>query len=365
MYNQTVEQLLPLLQLLQQPAFCIKQDGTVVSNREARSLAPASLEGLPHWLGNSTALFEQWDGQSPLTLPVYLGGYNASVTVQPLADGNLFLLSQCKEMMAGSDVLSVTSQVLRQPLTDLSILMENLFEGLEEMEDPLLQSQTAAITRQIYRLSRVACNLADLDQLRSGTYQPRLEKLPLLQFLQDLTQEMEDVCRSAGRILECTLPDKPITLVADPGLLERAMLNLLSNAMKYGEKTKPIRFRVDTTPTTVLFRMQNTCSDADSDLLTAAFQRISQRGLLPDPQWGLGLGLPTVRYIAQLLGGAVAVEVNREQLATITVSVSRKKTVPGVEAPVRPPVDYTGGMRHSLVELSDVLPNECFDSTSI
>lgn len=365
MYNQTVEQLLPLLQLLQQPAFCIKEDGTVVCNREARTLAPVSLEALPHWLGNSAVLFDQWDGQSPLTLPLPLCGNSASVTIQPLADGNLFLLSQCKEMMAGSDLLSVTSQVLRQPLTDLSILMENMFEDLEEMEDPLLQTQSAAITRQIYRLSRVACNLADLDQLRSGTYQPRLEKLPLLQFLYNLTQEMEDVCRSARRTLECTLPEKPITLMADPALLERAVLNLLSNAIKYGERTKPIRFRVDVTPTAILFRMQNTCSDADSDLLTAAFQRISQRGILPDPQWGLGLGLPMVRYIAQLLGGAVAVEADREQLATVTFSISRKNAVPGVEAPLLPPIDYTGGMRHSLIELSDVLPDDCFGSVSI
>lgn len=365
MYNQTVEQVLPLLQLLQQPAFCMKQDGTVLCNREARSLAPISLEALPHWLGSSTSLFEQWDRQAPLTLPLPLAGNSASVTIQPLADGDLFLLSQCRELTAGGDVLSVTSQVLRQPLTDLSILMENLFEDLEEMEDPLLQTQSAAITRQIYRISRVACNLADLDQLRSGTYQPRLEKLHLQTFLDELTQEMKDVCRSAGRTLECTLPDKAITLIADPILLERAVLNLLSNAIKYGEKAKPIVFRVDVSPTAILFRMQNTCSDADSDLLTAAFQRITQRGVLPDPHWGLGLGLPMVRYIAQLLGGAVAVEANRDQLATVTFSVSRKTAAPGVEAPFLPPIDYTGGMRHSLVELSDVLPDDCFGSVSI
>lgn len=365
MLNQTVDQLLPFLQLLQQPAFCLRQNGEIVCNREAKTLAPCSISALPAWLGQSVSLYEQWDLQNPLTLPIPLAGQRASVTIHPLADGTLFLLSNCQDVMAGADSLIVTAQVLRQPLSDLFTLTQNLSEEMEEMEDPLLQSQTAAITRQVYRLSRIACNLADLEQLRAGTYQPRLEKLALLDYLEELTQEMKDVCRSAGRTFTSSLPGKPIVISGDPMLLERAVLNLLSNAIKYGDKTQPIQFQVDTTPTSVLFRMRNICSDADSDLLTAAFQRINQRGVLPDPQWGLGLGLPMVRYIAQLMGGAVAVEVDQQHRATVTMSISRKKTFSEVNAPIFPPIDYTGGMRHSLLELSDVLPDICFDSVSI
>ena len=365
MHSQTVDQLLPFLQLLQQPAFCLRQDGTVVCNREARTLAPYSGEALSAWLGESAALYDLWDRQDTLTLPLSLSGNTASVIIRPLADGTLFLVNQCQTLLAGSDALAVTAQVLRQPLTDLSTLTQQLSEVLEEMEDPLLQTQSAAITRQIYRLSRIACNLADLEQIRSGAYQPRQEKLALLDYLDTLAQEMEDVCRGAGRTLICDLPAKPTTVSADPMLLERAILNLLSNAIKYGDKTKPIYFQAETTPASVLFRMKNTCSEADSDLLTAAFQRLSQRGVLPDPQWGIGLGLPMTRYIAHLLGGTVAVEVNQSSEATVTMSISRKQAPSEVNAPHFPPIDYTGGMRHSLLELSDVLPDDCFDSVSL
>ena len=365
MRSQTVDQLLPFLQLLQQPAFCLRQDGTMVCNREARNLVPYSADALNGWLGESAPLYEKWDRQDPITLPLPMNDRSASVTIHPLADGILFLLNNCHSLTAGSDALAVTAQVLRQPLTDLSTLTQQLSEVLEEMEDPILQSQSAAINRQIYRLSRIACNLADLEQIRNGSYQPRREKLDLLDYLNTLTREMEDVCRSAGRVLLCKLPEKPTTLTADPMLLERAVLNLLSNAIKYGDKAAPIHFHVETTPSSVLFQMKNTCSEADSDLLTAAFQRLSQRGMLPDPQWGIGLGLPLTRYIAHLMGGAVAVEVSREHIASVTMSVSRKSGVTEVQAPHYPPIDYTGGMRHSLVELSDVLPDDCFDSVSL
>ena len=365
MRNQTVDQLLPFLQLLQQPAFCLRQDGEIVCNRNAKTLAPGSISALPAWLGQSVSLYEQWDMQNPLTLPIPLAGNRASVTLHPLADGTLFLLSDCQSLMAGSDTLAVTAQVLRQPLTDLFTLTQSLSEEMEEAEDPLLQAQTAAITKQIYRLSRIASNLADLEQLRAGAYQPHLEKLELLGYLTELTQEIEDICSSADWTFTCRLPGKPIVVTADPTLLERAILNLLSNAIKYGDKRQPIQFQVDSSPTSVFFRMRNACPDADSDLLTAAFQRINQRGVLPDPQWGVGLGLPMVRHIAQLMGGTVAVEFDQEHRATVTMSISRKKSLSEVNAPIFPPIDYTGGMRRSLVELSDVLPDSCYDSVSI
>lgn len=362
MRSQTVDQLIPFLQLLQQPAFCLRQDGSLVCNREARNLAPYSGDALLAWLGKSAALYEQWDRQNALILPLPLADHSASATLQPLADGVLFLISGCQSLAAGADALSVTAQVLRQPLTELSSLTQQLSEELEEMEDPLLQAQSAAITRHVYRLSRIACNLADLEQIRNGSYQPRREKLALLDYLDPLIQELEDICRGAGRQLICKLPVKPVNISADPMLLERAILNLLSNAVKYGNKSSPIYFQVETTPSAVLFQMKNTCSEADSDLLTAAFHRLSQRGVLPDPQWGIGLGLPMTRYIAQLMGGTVAVEVNRNNEAVVTMSISRKNTAAEVQAPHYPPIDYTGGMRHSLVELSDVLPDDCFDS---
>lgn len=362
MRSQTVDQLIPFLQLLQQPAFCLRQDGSIVCNREARNLAPCSGDALFSWLGESAALYEQWNQQDALTLPLPLANHSASVILQPLSDGVLFLISGCQSLAAGIDALAVTAQVLRQPLTDLSALTQQLSEDLEEMEDPLLQAQSAAITRHIYRLSRIACNLADLEQIRNGTYQPRREKLALLDYLDTLIQELEDVCSGTGRQLICKLPAKPTNLSVDPMLLERAILNLLSNAIKYGHKSNPIYFQVETTPSAVLFQMKNTCAEADSDLLATAFQRLNQRGVLPDPQWGIGLGLPMTRYIAQLMGGTVAVEVNRANEAIVTMSISRKNTSAEVQAPHYPPIDYTGGMRHSLVELSDVLPDDCFDS---
>ena len=151
----------------------------------------------------------------------------------------------------------------------------------------------------------------------------------------------------------------------DPILLERALLNLLSNAMRFGKKELPITMTVELTPAAVHLQLKNACASSDSDLLTAAFRRATERGAIPDPRWGLGLGLPVALSIARLMGGTIAVDVDSDQMATVSMSISRKRDLRSPELRNHPAYDYTGGLRRTLLELSDVLQDDCFDSTVI
>lgn len=365
MLLQTIEQIKPLLYLLQQPAFCIQDDGEILCNRAAAHLAPPDRGGLASWLNAAAPLYEDWSRRDSLELALTVAGCAYSVTVQALQDGELFLMSACGGAQNADASLAVAAQVLRQPLTDLFTLSRRLFAGLEEAEDPTLQPQTAAITRHLYRLIRITGNLADLDQLRSGQYAPRWTRMELNAFLSPLLEDLSALCASAGKTLECTLPREQAQFFADASLLERAILNLLSNAIKYGDAEKPIQFWAEVRPSVLLLRIRNSCREADSDLLSAAFRRMEQRGVLPDPRWGVGLGLPLVRHIAQLHGGSVALEAGQDGSVTVTMSLSRKR--PPQEAMLKspPPLDYTGGIHRGLVELSDVLPAQCYDSAVI
>lgn len=361
---QTIDQLLPLLELLQQPAFCISEAGRVFSNAPARPLAPASGDALKQWLESTAETYTLWDRQGQLNLPVTLQGRTVAVTVAPLADGTLFLLSDCTVSAARQQEMAVTAQVLRQPLSDLCAMTQQLTENLEDMEDPLLQAQTAAMTRHLYRLSRITCNLSDLSQLQRGVYPTRPEKLELVSFLQELSGELQELCEAAGHPLALRLPGQPVMVNADRVLLERALLNLLSNALKYSAAGTGVELVIEITATSVYFRFRNHCAQEDGSLLSAAFQRLTQRDGLPDPRWGLGLGLPLSLGIARTLGGTIALDL-RGDLVTVTMSISRKRRFQDTTVRVQPVYDYTGGMRRTLMELSDVLPSDCYDSNAI
>ena len=72
------------------------------------------------------------------------------------------------------------------------------------------------------------------------------------------------------------------------------------------------------------------------------------------------------RSIAQLHGGMVTVEVTRDNLATVTMTINRRRSgifpVLGASAV---PFEYTGGMRRTLVELSDSLPDSVFETDAL
>ena len=361
---QSTEQILSLLELIQQPAFCIADHGAVHCNLQAKLLAPATAQALSAWLGSGMEFYERWDRNSNLLLPVTIGSRVLHVTMQPLSDGTLFLLSPCEALSSDMDHLRVTSQVLRQPLNDLYTMTQQISETLEEAEDPLLLQQTAAISRHLYRITRIACDLSDLDQLRSGTYPTHIQKQDLTAFLRELLPDLTDLCDTAGYMLISRLPEKQLMVGIDSILLERALLNLLSNAMKYGSTVEPICLTVEVGAASVYIRLQNAAVKQDSDLMIAAFQRLTQRGVLPDPRWGIGLGLPLTLCIARSMGGTVAVE-EHDGRVTVTLSLSRRRDLQDPSVRTIPAYDYTGGMHRSLVELADVLPNHCYNSTVI
>lgn len=357
----TLAHYLPLLELLHQPALLLSDSGTLFANALARDLAPTKASTLPHWFGVCWDAYCSWDRRGELLLTLSLNGAEYQLTAYALADGTLLLLS--RRSTCDSDVLAVVSQVLRQPLTDLSALSQQLSDMVCDSEDPGLWEQAAAMNRHIYRLTRITSNLADLERLRSGQYVPRIDGLDLLQHLGQLLTECAAVCRDGGWTLSYHLPEQSITLWADPMLLERALLNLISNAMKYGDSSYPITVRCDVTPHAVLFRVHNRCVERDIDLLHTAFYRLQERGSMPDPRWGLGLGLPLARAVAQLHGGTAAMEQDQDGSITVTLSFSRSNT--GAGRLESPPFDYTGGMRRSLLELCESLPTKCFRVDSI
>lgn len=352
MHRLSVDNLMPLLSSLQQPAFCIRTNGTLAYNDAAKYLIPACAADLPDWLGNGKALYDAWDRTDKLQLPLTVSGHAFSVCIQKLLDGTLFLMSACDISEDAEHALAVTSQVLRQPLADLVSVVC--------LAEDTAQPHNGALWHHLYRLSRLTANLTEIVRLSSTDPKLYLSATDTDQLLLPLTEEVAQLCRQAGRELIAELPKKPLNFFADTVLLKRAILNLMSNAIKFSTPGTPIILRAEAVGTHLLLQLENSCSDDGSDLLRNAFNRLSQRGLLPDPRWGVGLGLPLANAIARLHGGMVAVETPAGK-AIVSISVSRQKAPDGALASGLMP-DYTGGMRQTLLELSDVLPAQCFEN---
>lgn len=351
MHRQTVDTLMPLLSVIQQPAFCIRSNGTLAYNNAAKYLIPSCAADLPRWLGDGKLHYDIWDRSGALHLQVSPNGAHHNVTIQALQDGTLFLMSEASSTESAKAAMAVTSQVLRQPLSDLCSSFYLLSQETPEFQSP-------SVHRNLHRITRIIANLTDLSRLDEQP-QLQLSALKLSALMTPFVQELDALCKLLGRDFIYIPSKKDVMLQIDPLLIKRALLNLVSNALKFGAPHTPVTLRTDSIGTHLIFQLENHCSDDGNELLRAAFDRLSQRDLLPDARWGIGLGLPLVSTIARLHGGMVAVETSNKK-ATVSLSISMRDNADDSKLNTKIALDYTGGMRQTLLELSDILPSEAF-----
>lgn len=357
MLDQTVDSLLPLLSVLQQPAFCLRQDGTVCGNPLSAHLAPANRYGLFKWLGETAELYEHWDRRTALTIPVRGSGLSCSATVQALADGDLFLLSDCEPLSADGP-LGVSSQVLSENLSRLTASFRNMLDSVEELENLSLASEAAGVTCNLFRMTRMAQNLSTYESILRDEMTICPKQISLLDTAAPLLEEIAHAVRETGTDLQLLLPRENLRFCADWPVLERALLNLLDNALLHGLPGQPVQLHIVPASSTILFRI--TSRSASADALASAFHRLQQRGIVPDPHWGMGLGIPISLHIARLHGGTLAIEQGSDNQISVTLSISRK-LAPADDLLQSPMLfDRTGGLDSRLLELSDVLPIRVF-----
>jgi two-component system phosphate regulon sensor histidine kinase PhoR len=110
--------------------------------------------------------------------------------------------------------------------------------------------------------------------------------------------------------LDETYSDDPVVAMIDPDAIEQGVLNLLSNALKYGEGS-PVSIRVqdgsDEDEIDILVRDEGPGIEAsDRALIFDRFYRTSSA--VNGHNTGVGLGLPLVKHIVEAHGGRVSVE---------------------------------------------------------
>ena len=350
------QDFLQILDIMNGAALAIR-DGTVIwSSESARRLgaAPgmAAQELLPD--GVSAASLAEI---RTLSLPAL--GNTVSARVCPCGDGFVLVLEDTLPALS-YDSLGQINRILSGPVDDILFTARGLFERLEELEDPAIQTVTARLNRNFYRLLRMSASLSDLHSgARAQGFSP--ERTEIRSWLRELGQKLCALVAAAGKRLELSPPQHPLYIRADTALLEQAVLSLLSNAVRYSPAGSAVTLRVLEQSGQCLFIMRNPISEPVSLTdLSGAFTRPVDAL----DRHGLGLGLLRVQNIARTHGGVLLLEClsTGEFSASLRIPCDR----PAEELHFPPvAVDRLGGYSRMLVELSDVLPDEVYDTRNL
>jgi signal transduction histidine kinase len=130
------------------------------------------------------------------------------------------------------DLVASVSHDLRTPLTHLQGYLETLL--LKENATPAQRRECLDIALQQseqlgQRLDRLF-ELAKLDALRAPL---DLERFSVAELVQDVVQKFQPAAGEAGISLRAQMDETLVTLTADPALIERALENLIQNAIHF------------------------------------------------------------------------------------------------------------------------------------
>ncbi|MGN6430236.1 MAG: sensor histidine kinase [Gaiellaceae bacterium] len=212
-------------------------------------------------------------------------------------------------------VLRAVSHDLRSPLmailTSASALeREDLELGPEDRRE-----LASTILGEAGRLDRLVANLLDLSRLQAGAAQPTSGVWPV----DDLVVQALDEVGAAGQRVEIALPDEPPSVCVDADQIERVLVNLIENALKYSPAGELVHVQVTSTASEALIRVVDHgpgLAAADRERIFEPFQRAADGGFR-----GAGLGLAIARGFAESNGGRVWAESRKGQGSTFVLAL--------------------------------------------
>lgn len=219
--------------------------------------------------------------------------------------------------------LSVMSHELRTPLTAILGYVLNLKEGLPAALPPEDLEVMDRVEEAANRLLLLVDQVLLFNRLESAGL--RAAKAPMDPAAAVLAVQATLLPRARALNLRIAVDTTyaPAALVTDDEKVRRALLNLVSNALKF-TKEGTITMRVVETPTHVEFVVEDPGIGIDADTQRIMFEPLWQaRQSMVREVGGMGLGLAVCRRIAELLGGSITVDSREGAGSTFTLCIPK------------------------------------------
>ncbi len=338
------KEMFGLLEHMLRPVFCVKENIIQFTNSAAQALLLLPGTDVRSLMLTGQAEYAAFTGGC-LYLKLTLG-CGASVTKLP--EGDLFILDQ--ESDDGQlQCLALAARELREPLTSVILSAQRLTIS----DTPEDREQAARLNRGIHQLLRIIGNMSDAGH---STHTSRQEIQNFSQLFAEIFEKAQALVEHTGISLSYQGLEEELLGLADREQLERAVLNILSNAIKFTPKGGRIEATLIRRDRTLRLSVADSGSGIAENILSSVFSRYLRQPGIEDGRWGLGLGMVLIRSAAVNHGGTVLIDQPNGQGTRITLTLTLRQDTSGL---LRSPilrVDYTGERDHSLVELSDSLP---------
>ncbi|WP_329114957.1 sensor histidine kinase KdpD [Streptomyces sp. NBC_01353] len=230
-----------------------------------------------------------------------------------------------------TSLLAAVSHDLRTPLAGIKAAVSSLrsddIEWSEEDRAELLEG----IEDGADRLDHLVGNLLDMSRLQTGTVTPLIRAIDLDEVVPMALGGVPD--GSAELDIPETLP----MVEVDKGLLERAVANIVENAVKYSSQDVPVTVSASALGDRVELRVVDRGPGVPDESKDGIFEPFQRFGDAPRGS-GVGLGLAVARGFVEAMGGTITAEDTPGGGLTMTLTlkaVSGHRPPPAADVPAR------------------------------
>ena len=346
-----------ILEMVPQPAFCVRNGLITIANQAAGCLLIEVNTPVAPLLGHDAEEYRSFsDGCLCLTLE--LAGCPYQTCVTHFDEFDLFVIDH-EANQAELQAMALTAIGLRDPLSDIMAVTDLLFPPDELPDDPLTQTRLSQMHQRLNQLHRMVTNMTQAIQYTSNA-SPRMTCQDVCAVIAEIFEQAQVLAAASGIQLTYSGPREPIHCMIAADRLERAIYNVLSNAMKHNPANKLIEAKLTHRGNRLYLSIQDHGSGIPSQVRGSVFNRFRRQPSMETGPMGLGLGMILVRGAAAAHGGTVLIDQPAGCGTRVTISIAIKKPSGSMMYSNILQVDYAGERNHGLMELSDVLPSELY-----
>ncbi len=235
-----------------------------------------------------------------------------------------------------SEFVSYVSHELRTPLTSIKMFAE-LLAGRLPRADRRAREYIGIIKGESDRLQRMVNTILDSAKIDQGEQHYTLRAVRLDTLVRDVLRTMKyQLAKERFTVVlegaKARRGKSPVIcrINADPDAVREAVLNLLTNAMKYSGNSKNIHIAVGRSANTIQCSVEDYGRGIPPDVMSRLFERFYRDPSLPRRVQGVGLGLSVVKHIMDAHEGRIDVRSIPGKGSTFTlvfpISPIRRKT---------------------------------------
>ena len=220
-----------------------------------------------------------------------------------------------------ADFAANVSHELRSPITQIRLKGESLLLDLcFDEEDKQLHYQ--AIVRESERLSRLVDNVLDFSAIERGAKRYIFRREDVRMLLDTTLASIEGSFEGANAEIHVDIPDDLPVVWVDREAISQVIVNLVSNAVKYGGDEKWVSLSAQHSSTGVTISVTDRGIGIDEKELPHVFDNFYRStDAKVRKQKGTGIGLTIVRYIVEAHDGTISVTSKLGEGTTFTLQL--------------------------------------------